>query len=221
PKARALIVCAGRASFYDTGAALSPVPAGLLAAPFAGLFGLAGAGQMRRPQIRAACAGEPLGLGATPGRDLGMVARAEDGTDPAALAELRHGILRVFEQAVAEALLRARGLLAHDAGEEPHAGVEQDEGRNLPTRKHVIADRNLLEATPLDQALIDALEATAEDDGAGPIGQRCDAALGERNSARAHHEARARSSCGGYRLASAGAPVGPHPPAARAAGRCV
>src|SRR5215472_2526856 len=218
PKARALIVRAGRASFYDTGAALSPVPAGLLAAPFAGLFGLAGAGQMRRPQIRAARAGEPLGLGATPGRDLGMVAAGEDGRDRAALPELRPGILRVFEQAVAEALLRARGLLAHDAGEEPHAGVEQDEGRNLPTRKHVIADRNLLEATPLDQALIDALEATAEDDGAGPIGQRCDAALGERNSARAHHQARARIACGRYRIDSAGEHVGTHHHAGSAAG---
>src|SRR5262249_60823148 len=74
PEARALIVRAGRASFYDTGAALSPVPAGLLAAPFAGPFRLGGAGQMGRPQIRAARAGEPLGLGAAPGRGLGIVA---------------------------------------------------------------------------------------------------------------------------------------------------
>src|SRR5262249_56211513 len=79
PKARALIVCAGRASFYDTAALLSPVPAGLLAGPFAGLFGLGDAGHMGRPQIRAACAGEPLGLGAAPGRDLGMIAAGENG----------------------------------------------------------------------------------------------------------------------------------------------
>src|SRR5262245_48559997 len=112
PKARALIVCAGRASFYDTGAALSPVPAGLLAAPFVGLFGLAGTGQMRRPQIRAACAGEPLGLGATPGRDLGMVTAGEDGRDRAALPELRPGILRVCEQAVAGALSAPEASIA-------------------------------------------------------------------------------------------------------------
>src|SRR5262245_53455398 len=171
PKARALIVRAGRASFYDTGAALSPVPAGLLGAPFARLFGLAGAGQMRRPQIRAAYAGKPLRLGAAPGRDLGMVAAGEDGGDRTALPKPRPGVLRVFEQAVAEALLRARGLLAHDAGQEPDAGVDEGEGRNLPTGKHVIADRNLLEGAPFDQALVDALEAAAEDDGAGPIGQ--------------------------------------------------
>src|SRR5215510_13183606 len=182
-KARALIVRAGRASFYDTAAPLSPVPAGLLAAPFAGLFGLGGAGHMGGPQIRAARAGEPLGLGAAPGRDLGMVAAGEDSRDRTALPELRPCILRVFEQAVAEALLRARGLPAHDAGKEPDAGVEQGEGCNLPTRKHVIADRNLLEAAPFDQALVDALEAAAQDDGAGPVGQRRDPALGERNPA--------------------------------------
>src|SRR5215468_887155 len=192
PKARALIVCAGRASFYDTGAALSPIPARLLARPLAGLFRLAGAGQMGRPQIRAAGAREPLGLGAAPGRDLGMVAAGEDGRDRTALPHLRPGVLRVFEQALAEALLQARGLLAHHARQQAHAGVEQDEGRDLPTRKHVIADRDLLEATPFDQALVDALEAAAEDHGAGPVGQRCDSGLGEWNPARAHHEARAR-----------------------------
>src|SRR5260370_23465600 len=76
PKARALIVCAGRASFYDTAAPLSPIPAGLLAGPFR----LARAGQMGRPQIRAAGARGPLGLGAAPGPHLGLgPARKGDG----------------------------------------------------------------------------------------------------------------------------------------------
>src|SRR5262245_36135474 len=149
PKARALIVCAGRASFYDTAALLSPIPAVLLAGPFAGL-GLGDAGHMGRPQIRAAYAGEPLGLGAAPGRDLGMIAASENGGNRTALPHLRPGILRVFEQALAEALLHARGLLAHDARKQPHAGDDEGEGRDLPTRKHVIADRNLLEAASFD-----------------------------------------------------------------------
>src|SRR5258708_23559085 len=104
PKARALIVCAGRASFYDTAAPLSPIPAGLLAGPFR----LAGAGQMGRPQIRAAGAREPLGLGAAPGRDLGMVAARKDGGGRTAPPHPRPGVLRVFEQPLAEALLPAR-----------------------------------------------------------------------------------------------------------------
>src|SRR5262249_11917348 len=155
---------------------------------------------MRRPQIRAAYAGETLGLGAAPGRDLGMVAAGEHGGDRTALPELRPGILRVFKQAGAEALLRPGGLLAPDARPQPDPGVAEGEGRVLPTRKHVVADRNLLEAAPFDQAFVDALEAAAEDDGAGPVGQRCDPALGERNPARAHHEARPRIVRGRYRV---------------------
>src|SRR5262249_33083986 len=96
PKARALIVCAGRASFYDPRAALSPIPAGLLARPLARLFRLAGASQMGHPQIRAAGAREPLGLGAAPGRDLGMVAAGEDGRDRTALPHPPPGVFRAF-----------------------------------------------------------------------------------------------------------------------------
>src|SRR5262249_56496444 len=102
--------CAGRASFYDTAALLSPIPAGLLAGPFAGLFGPGDAGHMGGPQIRAAYAGEPLGLGAAPGRDLGMIAASENGGDRTALPHLRLGVLRVFEQALAEALPHPPGL---------------------------------------------------------------------------------------------------------------
>src|SRR5262249_52168087 len=221
PKARALIVCAGRASFYDTAALLSPIPAGLLAGPFAGLFGLGDAGHTGGPQIRAAYAGEPLGLGAAPGRDLGMIAAGENGGNRTALPHLRPGILRVLEQAPAEALLHTRVLLAHDAGEEPHAGVDEGEGRDFPTRKDVIADRNLLEAAPFDQALVDALEAAAEDDGAGPVGQRRDPALGERNPARAHDKARARIAGGRDGVHGAGEHVRAHHHAWPAAGRRV
>src|SRR5260370_38318418 len=127
PKARALIVCAGRASFYDTAAPLSPIPAGLLAGPFR----LAGAGQMGRPQIRAAGAREPLGLGAAPGRDLGMVAAGEDGGDRTALPHLRPGVLRGFEQSLAEAPPQARSLLAPHARQHPPAGPDQGESRDL------------------------------------------------------------------------------------------
>src|SRR5260370_29781100 len=119
PKARALIVCAGRASFYDTAAPLSPIPTGLLAGPFR----LAGAGRMGRPQIRAAGAREPLGLGAAPGRDLGMVAAGEDGGERTALPPLPPGVLRGFEQSLAEALLHAPSPLAHHAEPQPHTGV--------------------------------------------------------------------------------------------------
>src|SRR5260370_27948786 len=80
PKARALIVCAGRASFYDTAAPLSPIPAGLLAGPFR----LARAGQMGRPQIPAAGPPAPLGPGAAPRPHPGLGAPREGGGGRAA-----------------------------------------------------------------------------------------------------------------------------------------
>src|SRR5262245_46658628 len=111
--------CADRRSFYDTGAALSPVPARLVAASGRRLFALAGGGRTGPPQVGPACAREPLGFSTAPGLDLRVIAGGEHGRDRTALPELRPRVLRIFQQAVAEALLRARGLLAHDAGDEP------------------------------------------------------------------------------------------------------
>src|SRR5436309_10300392 len=158
------------ASFYDTGGALSPVPAGLLAGPHDGLFALAGCSEVRRPQVRPARAREAHGFGAPPRLDLGMIAGGEHGRDGTALPQLRPRILRIFEQVLAKAFLRARGLLAHDAGEEPHASIEQDQGCNLPAREHVFADRNLLERAAFDEPSVVAFGAGAEDVGGGPPG---------------------------------------------------
>src|SRR5262249_40225886 len=65
---------------------------------------------------------------------------------------------------------------------------------------------------------VDALEAAAEDDGAGSVGQRRDPNLGERNPARAHDKARARIAGGRGRVPGAGAHGGAHHPARAAAG---
>src|SRR5262245_23752998 len=108
-QARGRVICAGRASFYDTEAALSPIRLALLGRPFfgqhIGRFGRSRADEMRRPQVGPAGAGEQLGLRAAPGRDLGVVAGTEHVRDGAAFPELRPRILRVFEQALGEALL--------------------------------------------------------------------------------------------------------------------
>src|SRR5713226_4028484 len=220
-EARALIDCSGRASFYDTPRPLSPVRTGLLIGPFGlfGVFRLADMSQVRRPKVRAARPREPLGLGAPPIRDLGMVAGGQHLRDRTPLPQLRPGILRVFEKALGEAFLLARRLLAHDPRQEPDAGVQQDESRDLPAREHVVADRDLLELATLDHTLVDALEAAAEDDGAGPFGQRFDLGLRERNSTWAHHQARARIARGGNSVDGAPEHVGAHDHAGPAAGR--
>src|SRR5262249_57408583 len=185
----------GWASFYDTAALLSPVPAGGLAAARGSLFAPGGGGLSGRTQVRPARAREALGFGAAPRLDLGVVAAGEHRRDGTALPQLRSRILRIFEQALAETFLRARGLFAHDAGEEPHAGIEQDQGCDLPAREHVIADRHFLKPAAFDEPLVDAFEAAAEDDGAFPLRQRRHAGLRERNPARAHDEARAWIVC--------------------------
>ena len=70
-----------------------------------------------------------------------------------------------------EAFLGAGGLLAHDAGQQPDAGVEQRQRGDLAAGQHVIADRDFLEAARRDHPLVDALEAAAQDDGAGAGGE--------------------------------------------------
>src|SRR5260370_28324140 len=176
---------------------------------------------MRRPEVRPALAREPLGFTAPPSLDLGVVAAGEDGGDGAPLPEVRARILRIFEQAVAEAFLRARGLLAHDAGEEANARIEQDQGCDLSTRERVIADRNFLECAAFDQPLVDAFEAAAEDDGAGPLRERRHAPLREWKPARAHENARTRLAGGERRLDGTGEHVRAHHHAWRAARRRV
>ncbi len=102
------------------------------------------------------------------------------------------GVLRIFEQAVGEAFLDAGGFLAHHAGNQPDAGVDQRQRGRFAARQHEIAERDFLELARRDQPLIDALEAPAHDDGAGTGSQLAHARLRQRRAARAHQQARAR-----------------------------
>ena len=148
---------------------------------------------------------------APPGGDLGVVAREEHVGNCAALPFARAGIVRIFEQPVFEALLCARRFLAHHAGNEPHAGVEQGERGDLAARQHIVADRHLDEAARLDHPLVDALEARAEDDEARappPIARACACLNGL--AARAHDQARPRIVRRDRRVEARGQHVGPH-----------
>src|SRR5438105_4058504 len=90
-----------------------------------------GAGLTGFPKVWPALAGQSLGLRAPPSRDPGMVAGHEHFRDGPALEELGSGVVRILEKAIPEALLGLRGLFAHDSGQEPHAGVDKDKGRDL------------------------------------------------------------------------------------------
>src|SRR5450830_885786 len=97
----------GLASFYDKARALSPSAFGLVLGLLSGQIGL--------PEVRAPLPGQPLGLGSPPGHDFGVIAGQQHLRDRLALPDRRPGVLRVFQQAVGEAFLGGRGLLAHDA----------------------------------------------------------------------------------------------------------
>ena len=172
------------------------------------------------PQVRPALAGQPLGLGVAPGGDLAVIAGDEHLRDRPALPHLRPGVLRVFQQAVGEALLGAGGLRAHDAGHQPHAGIDQRHGGDLAAGQHVIADRDLFESARLDHPLVDALEAAADHDGAGAVRQRLDAGLRQRRAARATSAGEGAPSLR-RGIERAGEHVGLHHHAGAAAGRRV
>ncbi len=71
----------------------------------------------------------------------------------------------VFEQALGKALLGSGGFVPHHARQQPDAGVDQCHRRDLAARQHVVADRNFLQAARIDDALVDALEPAADDQG--------------------------------------------------------
>src|SRR6516165_6971519 len=69
------------------------------------------------PQVRPPLSREPFGLGASPGGDLGVVARNQDLRDRPAFPQLRAGKMRIFEQSLGEAFIGGRTRCAHDAGQ--------------------------------------------------------------------------------------------------------
>src|SRR5947209_3426876 len=132
---------------------------------------------MRRPEVRAALASQPFGLGAAPSCDPGVIAGNKHLRNRAAFEHLRPRIMRIFEQAFPEAFLRARGFFAHDAGQEAYAGVEKRKRSNLASRKDIVPDRCFLEIPAFDEALVDAFEPAAKDYRARPLGDRFDPLL--------------------------------------------
>src|SRR5580704_6399173 len=119
-------------------------------------------------QVRPPLPRDPFRFRPPPFGDLRVVAREQHLRNRATLPYARARIVRIFEQALLEALLLARSVLAHHSGDEPHAGVEDRQRGDLAAREHVVADRDLDQPTRLDDPFVDALEARAEDDEARP-----------------------------------------------------
>src|SRR5262249_16537045 len=105
------------------------------------------------------------------------------------------GILRIFQQPRLETFFRLRHLLAHHAGQQPHAGIDQDISGDLAAREHIVADRDLLERTRLDHPLVHALEPPAYHDHALAPGYFAHARLRQRPPARREQQPRTAVAC--------------------------
>ena len=79
-----------------------------------------------------------------------MVAGHQHLRNRSALPHLRPGVVRVLEQRLGEAFLRYRLGAAHDAGQQPHAGINQRNRRRLAARQDEIAEADLLDLLGLE-----------------------------------------------------------------------
>src|SRR5947209_622729 len=165
----------GWASFYWKVLGLSPVRFGGLSAS---------------PEVRPTLLGELLSLCPPPSRDLAVIAGQQYVRDRLVLPELGPRVLGVFQQPLREAFLRARSLFAHDARQEPDAGVDQRHRGDFAPREHEIAERDLLQAPAFDQALVHTLEPAAHDDHARAATEFRNPRLRQRLATRRHQETR-------------------------------
>src|SRR5262245_47233136 len=148
------------------------------------------AGLVRFPEVGPALGGQPLRLRAPPGPDLVVVAGGQYLRYRFSLEDRRPRVLRVFEQTVREAFFGGGSLLAHDARQKPHAGIQQCQRSNFAAGEDEIPERHFFQSARLDQPFVDALEAGAHNHRTQAMRELHDAALSEARTARAHQQAR-------------------------------
>src|SRR5438874_3681766 len=105
----------------------------------------------------------------SPCRDLRMIPRPQHLGDRAPFPNDRPGIVRIFEQPLIEALFLSAGGRAHYPGKQPHASIEDDHRAELTAGEDIIADRNGLERTGVEDSLIESFEAATEENDAFAI----------------------------------------------------
>ena len=117
-------------------------------------------------------------LFALPAFDVGMVAAQQNRGHWPAVVFGRPGVLRVLEEAIGEGLLLGRSFIAERARDVPGDSIDEDHRRELAAGKDVIADRDFPVDTVVDEALIDAFVAAADEDQAGMGGELSYEAVG-------------------------------------------
>src|SRR3954464_8388585 len=93
-----------------------------------------------------------------------MIPRPQHFGDRAPFPYNRPGILRIFEKPLIEALFLSAGGRAHYPGEQPYASIEDDHRAELSAREHIIADRDGLERSSIEDSFIESLEPARQQD---------------------------------------------------------
>ncbi len=96
--------------------------------------------------------------------------------------------MRRVEQAVDEAVLDRRGIVAQHAGDEPHHRIHQGHRRQLAAGQHEVAEGDFLVDAAVQQALVHRLVAAAQDDETGLVLQCHHAFVGQRLALRRHED---------------------------------
>jgi hypothetical protein len=129
--------------------------------------------------------------------------------------------MRIFEKPAFEALLLSAGGRAHYPGEQPNASVEEDQGSDLAAGEDIVADGDGDYGPGLEQALVDAFEAAAQDGDSRTRGELADEGLGQGAAAGGHGEERSFGASRQDVVDCGGEYVRAHDHANSAPGRCV
>ncbi len=84
--------------------------------------------------------------------------------------DLGPAVVRTVEQALLEAVLQVRLLVAQHAGHQARDGVQQGQRRQFPAGQHEVAQAQLDVHMAVDDALVQALVAAAQQRRAGAVG---------------------------------------------------
>ncbi len=126
----------------------------------------------------------------------------------------------MLEEIALETLFRRRLRLPEDPRQQPDAGLDQQRRGGLATGEHHVPDRDLFEVASRDDALVEPLEATADEHHARPRRQLPHPRLAQRNAARSQENPGPRIR--GKRVERRGDNIGPeHHTGAPARGRVV
>src|SRR5262245_23010199 len=120
-----------------------------------------------------------------------MIPRPQHFGDRASFPCYWSGIVRIFEKPLIEALLLTAGGGAHYPGEQPDASIEDHHRSELAAGEHIIADRDRLEVSRLEDSFVETLETSGEENDPLAHYQFADAGLGQRLPARGQRQHRA------------------------------